>query len=191
MTAVGGMLLLAQNTDPSTGLVPDSPAHWLGAVATALSFVNIVGGFLVTGKMIDLFRRDEDPDDYFEAYAVPSAVLLTGLAGAGYIVGHLDTDAGSVGIAAAVCCISASAFCWRRVRAVFASLPSKLTCLPPLSAPRLLASAQSRPSPIRRVSAPGTSSASPASPTASPQRRPTCPSPAGWPRSAPPSSRRR
>ena len=109
MTAVGGMLLLAQNTDASTGLLPDSPAHWLGAVATALSFVNIAGGFLITGKMLDLFRRAEDPDDYFQAYAIPSAVLLAGLGGAAYSLGHLETVSGSVGIAAAVCCISAIA----------------------------------------------------------------------------------
>merc|ERR1719464_1959275 len=43
------------------------------------------------------------------AAAVPSAVLLAGLGGAAYALGHLDTVAGSVGIAAAVCCISAIA----------------------------------------------------------------------------------
>ena len=50
MTAVGGMLLLAeghhrvleQGTTKSTGLIPDAPAHWMGAIAVALSFVSIV-----------------------------------------------------------------------------------------------------------------------------------------------------
>jgi len=110
MTAVGGMLLLAQGTSESTGLVPDSPAHWMGAIATALSFVNIVGGFLITGKMLDLFRRPEDPKDYFELYLLPSALLLAGLGGAYYGGGgHLENVSGSVGIAAAVCAISAIA----------------------------------------------------------------------------------
>jgi NAD(P) transhydrogenase len=46
MTAVGGMLLLGH--DATSGqIIPDSPAHWMGAVATTLSFVNIAGGFLV------------------------------------------------------------------------------------------------------------------------------------------------
>jgi NAD(P) transhydrogenase len=40
MTAVGGMLLLAHGNSESSGLIPDSPAHWMGAVATVLSFIN-------------------------------------------------------------------------------------------------------------------------------------------------------
>ena len=47
---------LAQGTSESTGsLVPDSSVLWMGAGTTALLFVNIVGGFLVVGKMLDLF----------------------------------------------------------------------------------------------------------------------------------------
>lgn len=114
MTALGGMLLLA-NDSTSSSLVPDTPAHWMGAIATVLSFVNIVGGFLISGKMLDLFKRPEDPKDYFELYAVPSAILLTGLA-AGYASGNLDTMSGSVAIAAAICSIGASE--WTNVRIV-------------------------------------------------------------------------
>lgn len=114
MTALGGMLLLA-NDSTSSSLVPDTPAHWMGAIATVLSFVNIVGGFLISGKMLDLFKRPEDPKDYFELYAVPSAILLTGLA-AGYASGNLDTMSGSVAIAAAICSIGASE--WTIVRIV-------------------------------------------------------------------------
>jgi NAD(P) transhydrogenase len=58
-TALGGMLLLGAGSLESTGIVPDSPSHWMGAIATVLSFINIVGGFLVSGKMLDLFRRPE------------------------------------------------------------------------------------------------------------------------------------
>ena len=109
MTAVGGMLLLAQGTSESTSLIPDSPAHVMGAIATVLSFINIVGGFLITGKMLDLFRRPEDPNDYFEFYALPAAVLVGGLGGS-YATGagNLESVSGSVGIAAAICAISAS-----------------------------------------------------------------------------------
>jgi NAD(P) transhydrogenase len=111
MTAVGGMLLLAQGNDDSTSIVPDSPAHWMGAIATTLSFVNIVGGFLITGKMLNLFRRKEDPDDFFGYYAFPAALLVGGLGGS-YLLGdhrdYGDSVSGSVGIAAAICCISAS-----------------------------------------------------------------------------------
>ena len=110
MTAVGGMLLLAHSQDGSQAsgsLIPDTPGLWLGALATVLSFVNISGGFLVSGKMLDLFRRPTDPDDSFELYALPVAVLLSGLAIAAFGgVGDLGIMSGTVGIASAICCIA-------------------------------------------------------------------------------------
>lgn len=109
MTAVGGMLLLAQGTT-TTSIIPDTPAHWMGAIATTLSFVNIVGGFLISGKMLNLFRRAEDPNDFFELYAIPAAVLIGGLAGS-YLLGaeNFENVSGSVAIAAAICSIAAIA----------------------------------------------------------------------------------
>lgn len=109
MTALGGMLLLAHGSSESSGLIPDSPAHWMGAIATLLSFINISGGFLITGKMLEFFRRPEDPDDYFGLYAIPSAVLVGGLAAAYLSGNNLESVSGSVGIASAiwyVCCVS-------------------------------------------------------------------------------------
>lgn len=50
MTAVGGMLLLGHHASETSSIIPDTPAHWMGAMATALSFINIAGGFLVSGK---------------------------------------------------------------------------------------------------------------------------------------------
>ena len=79
----------------------------MGAVATLLSFINIAGGFLVSGKMLDLFRRPTDPEDHFEYYALPSGILLAGLGGAGYTASaDLGTMAGVAAVASAVCCIS-------------------------------------------------------------------------------------
>mmetsp|Transcript_5666 Transcript_5666/g.11770 ORF Transcript_5666/g.11770 Transcript_5666/m.11770 type:complete len:1132 (+) Transcript_5666:80-3475(+) len=107
MTAVGGMLLLGHASGDSTSLIPNSPAHWMGAMATALSFVNIAGGFLVSGKMLDLFRRPTDPKDYFELYALPAGIVLAGLGVAGATgVGDLESMAGSAAVASAVCCIA-------------------------------------------------------------------------------------
>ena len=106
MTAVGGMLLLGHAASETTGLIPDSPAHWMGALATALSFVNIAGGFLVSGKMLDLFKRPTDPPDFFEYYAVPAGIVLSGLVAAGVTGGNLEAMAGSAGVASAICCIA-------------------------------------------------------------------------------------
>jgi len=110
MTAVGGMLLLAQGASESGGIIPDSPAHWMGAVATMLSFVNISGGFLITKKMLDLFKRPNDPNDFFEYYMFPAGFILAGLFASAYgNVGELANVSGTVGVASAVCCISAIA----------------------------------------------------------------------------------
>jgi NAD(P) transhydrogenase len=112
MTAVGGMLLLADTAtaDVGSSLMPSSLAAWMGAVATCLSFVNIAGGFLVSTKMLDLFRRPTDPKDYLEFYGVPTAFIVAGLgASAWYEWGDLAQVSGSVGIASAICCIAAIA----------------------------------------------------------------------------------
>ena len=106
MTAVGGMVLLAHGTQ-AEGLIPNSPSHWMGAIATMLSFINISGGFLVSGKMLDLFKRPDDPEDYFQLYVIPAGLLLAGLAGSAYAgLGDLGIVSGSVGIASAICCIA-------------------------------------------------------------------------------------
>ena len=110
MTAVGGLLLLGHAAQNADSLIPDSPAHWMGAIAVILSFVNISGGFLVSGKMLDLFRRPTDPKDFFELYAIPAAIVLGGLGVAGFAgVGDLGIMSGATGIASAICCIAAIA----------------------------------------------------------------------------------
>jgi NAD(P) transhydrogenase len=97
------MLLLAQGNGNSTLIVPDSLAHGMGAIATTLSDVNIVGGFLITRKMLHLFHWKEDPDNFFGCYAVPAAVLV-GVLGGSYRLNacNFDSILGSIGIAAAI-----------------------------------------------------------------------------------------
>jgi NAD(P) transhydrogenase len=110
MTALGGMLLLAQGSGESTSIIPDTPSHWLGAIATTLSFINIAGGFLVSGKMLNLFRQPDDPKEFFEYYGVPIGIVLAGLGVAAFgEVGSLGLMSGSVAIASSVLCISAIA----------------------------------------------------------------------------------
>ena len=56
MTAVGGILLM-----PAIAARPRGASQLLGAFALLLSSVNIGGGFLVTRKMLGLFRRPNPP----------------------------------------------------------------------------------------------------------------------------------
>jgi len=108
-TAIGGMLLLASG-EHSASIIPDSPSHWMGAIATGLSFINIVGGFLISGKMLDLFRRPEDPKEFFELYGIPVVILLSGLLASTFLnIGNIDLMAGTASIAASILCISAIA----------------------------------------------------------------------------------
>ena len=68
-TALGGMHLLAHSTSPAVTA--------LGAAATTLSTVNIVGGFIITTKMLDMFKRPDDPPEYYHLYGIPAAGALT------------------------------------------------------------------------------------------------------------------
>ena len=51
ITAVGGLLLMGGGYTPST------TAQGLAATAAFISSINIGGGFLVTKRMLDMFRR--------------------------------------------------------------------------------------------------------------------------------------
>ncbi|CAM9477665.1 unnamed protein product, partial [Hapterophycus canaliculatus] len=97
LTAVGGMYLLGP------GLVPHTKAEMLGAGAVLISTINISGGFLVTKKMLDMFKRPDDPPEYYQMYLLPAGALMGGYAvtkAAGYEqMDHL------ISMASAVCCI--------------------------------------------------------------------------------------
>jgi NAD(P) transhydrogenase len=65
-----------------------------------LAFVNVSGGFVITKRMLDMFKRPTDPPEYPWLYAIPAVVFgggfiaaaSTGMAGlvqAGYLVSSL------------------------------------------------------------------------------------------------------
>merc|ERR1712209_40484 len=54
ITAVGGMLLMGG------GLYPTNSIQALAAGAAFISFINIFGGFIVTKRMLDMFKRPTD-----------------------------------------------------------------------------------------------------------------------------------
>lgn len=94
-TALGGIHLLAHSTSPMVTL--------LGATATTLSTVNIVGGFIVTTKMLDMFKRPDDPPEYYSYYGAPAALTL-GLYGIGSMSGKFpEIDAAASTLAGLLC----------------------------------------------------------------------------------------
>jgi NAD(P) transhydrogenase len=68
-TALGGMHLMANSTNAAVTA--------LGAAATTLSTVNIVGGFVITTKMLDMFKRPDDPPEYYHLYGIPAIGAVT------------------------------------------------------------------------------------------------------------------
>ena len=71
LTACGAIALMHGHALP-----PSPTAHALAAASVAVSAVNIGGGFLVTKRMLDLFKRPGDPDDHLGFYAAPAATLV-------------------------------------------------------------------------------------------------------------------
>jgi len=95
-TALGGLHLLAHSN--SAGVTA------LGAAATTLSTVNIVGGFIVTKKMLDMFKRPTDPPEYYHLYGIPAAGSLV-VYTAGSMSGHVPEIDSAAGTLAGLLCI--------------------------------------------------------------------------------------
>lgn len=70
IVAVGGLVLMGG------GLLPSTTAEALAALSVFIATINIFGGFLVTQRMLDMFRRPTDLPEYSQLWAVPSAAAL-------------------------------------------------------------------------------------------------------------------
>lgn len=101
ITAVGGLLLMGG------GIVPETLPQILGATALTISTVNIAGGFLITQRMLDMFKRPTDPPEYNYLYAIPAATF-TGLYAMAALNGmeHVHQMAY---LGASLCCVGALA----------------------------------------------------------------------------------
>jgi len=95
--AVGGMVLMGGS------LVPSTTSQTLAATSVFISSINIGGGFLITKRMLDMFRRPGDPTDVNYLYFIPAAAVVAGYAGAkglGY-----ENVYPMAGLAASIMCI--------------------------------------------------------------------------------------
>ena len=57
--AISGITLVGALT--SAGAGNDMVATWLGAVAVGFATVNVVGGYMVTNRMLAMFRKKDAP----------------------------------------------------------------------------------------------------------------------------------
>ncbi|KAI9035699.1 putative nicotinamide nucleotide transhydrogenase [Aspergillus affinis] len=94
MVGIGGFFIMGG------GYVPTTIPEYLGAASVLLAFMNVSGGFVITKRMLDMFKRPTDPPEYPWLYAIPAVVFgggflaaaSTGMAGlvqAGYLVSSL------------------------------------------------------------------------------------------------------
>lgn len=101
ITAVGGLLLM------NGGYYPTNTVEGLAAVAAFISFINVYGGFLVTKRMLDMFKRPTDPPEYNYLYGIPAAVFLAGY-GYGVHQGYPEIHQ-MASLASSLCCVGALA----------------------------------------------------------------------------------
>ena len=99
ITAVGGLLCMGG------GYLPATTAQGLAATAAFISSINIFGGFQITQRMLDMFKRPDDPPEYNYLYALPGVGFL-----GGYMAAHMQgyPDILQMGyLAASLCCVGA------------------------------------------------------------------------------------
>uniref|UniRef100_A0A1B0DMQ4 NAD(P) transhydrogenase, mitochondrial n=1 Tax=Phlebotomus papatasi TaxID=29031 RepID=A0A1B0DMQ4_PHLPP len=101
ITAVGGLLLMGG------GVTPSNTIESLAAGAALISFINIFGGFLVTQRMLDMFKRPGDPPEYNLLFGIPAAAFLGGY-GYAALSGFPEIHQMAY-LASSLCCVGALA----------------------------------------------------------------------------------
>ena len=56
--AISGITLVGALTSAGAGL--DAWATWLGTLAVVFATVNVVGGYMVTNRMLSMFKKKDD-----------------------------------------------------------------------------------------------------------------------------------
>jgi NAD(P) transhydrogenase len=82
--AISGLVIVGGMHYIGGGLLPHTLPHWLAYAAVLMSSINIIGGFHVTGRMLDMFRRPTDPNEHNELWAIPAAAF-----GGAFFLAHL------------------------------------------------------------------------------------------------------
>lgn len=97
ITAAGGLLVLGG------GYFPHTLGQFLASFSVLVSCVNIGGGFTVTQRLLDMFKRKGDTEEYNYLYSLPGLIFIGSFLAAHnygfsgiYLMGYL---------ASSLCCI--------------------------------------------------------------------------------------
>lgn len=97
ITVVGGLMILGESKEPLS--------YTLAGIAVLASCVNIVGGFLVTTRMLDMFKRPTDENEHNYLYAIPAIVVISLYCLVRYVFG--DDLSQLTYLAGSLCCVIA------------------------------------------------------------------------------------
>jgi NAD(P) transhydrogenase len=78
--AISGLVAVGAMVVSGGGYLPETPAQILAASAMAMACINIAGGFRITQRMLNMFRRPTDPPEFPMFWLVPFVGMPAGLA---------------------------------------------------------------------------------------------------------------
>jgi len=96
---VGGLMLMGG------GYLPATAPQALACVSVFMASVNIFGGFRVTSRMLDMFRRPGDPREYRYLWAIPAVTFGSAFVCARMLGGYTAIEELSY-LASSIFCIS-------------------------------------------------------------------------------------
>ncbi|KAJ3415114.1 hypothetical protein HDV05_005522 [Chytridiales sp. JEL 0842] len=88
LVGVGGMFYMGG------GILPGTMGEVLAALAVLMAAGNVFGGFAISGRMLEMFRRVGDPKEYQSLYTVPAGLMAAGVVGAVGVGGASVVPAG-------------------------------------------------------------------------------------------------
>jgi len=100
--AISGIVAVAGLHLMGGGLLPHTTAQVLAATSVFIATINIFGGFLVTQRMLDMFKRPSDPPSFNQLYSIPAA---------GFTVAYLATVLGGAPHVHQMAYLASSVFC--------------------------------------------------------------------------------
>jgi NAD(P) transhydrogenase len=83
--AISGLVVVGGMCFMGGGYYPTNAAQTLAAAAVAVASINVIGGFHVTGRMLDMFKRPDDPPEYHALWLIPTLAFAAGF-GYGHVV---------------------------------------------------------------------------------------------------------
>ncbi|KAK0390468.1 hypothetical protein QR680_019368 [Steinernema hermaphroditum] len=105
--AISGITAAGALCGMGGGMMPTSTPQALALAAAFISSINIGGGFLITKRMLDMFKRPTDPKEYNFLYGIP-AVAFLGSYGASVFQGFPEIHSLAC-LGSSLCCVGALA----------------------------------------------------------------------------------